>query len=174
MSFNANIYSSKIFPDVTIFEPSVGKDIRGTIFTTYDKKIYSKYLPDNLEFIHDKFAESRYNVLRGLHGDNKTWKLVSCLYGEIFQVIADIRPDSKTYLKWESWILNSDNKLQILIPPGFVNGYYVKSKKALFHYKLAYEGKYFDVEEQIVVKWNDPRLNIKWPYADPILSERDK
>jgi dTDP-4-dehydrorhamnose 3,5-epimerase len=173
MSFNAKIYKSEIFNEVIIFKPSVGKDIRGTIFTTYDKKLYNKYLPDNLDFIHDKFAESKQNVLRGLHGDNKTWKLVTCLSGEIFQVVADIRPESPTYLKWDSWILNDHNKYQILVPPHYVNGYYVKSEKALFHYKLAYDGDYFDINEQTVVKWNDPRLSIKWPCNNPILSERD-
>lgn len=174
MTFDAKITRSKIFKEVFVFEPSVGKDERGTIFTTYDKNLYCKYLPEGLEFIHDKFAESRINVLRGLHGDIKTWKLITCLSGEIFQVVADMRPESTTYLKWESWILNDINKLQILVPPRFVNGYYVISDKALFHYKLAYTGEYFDVSKQTVIKWNDPRLNIKWPCDDPILSKRDK
>ena len=174
MAFDLEVTKSKIFDDVLIFKPSVGIDSRGTIFTTYDKNIYDKYLPDDLSFIHDKFAESKNNVLRGLHGDTKTWKLVSCVCGEIFQVIADMCPDSTTYLKWDSWILNDKNKLQVLIPPNFVNGYYVISEDATFHYKLAYEGEYFDVKDQKVVKWNDTRLNIKWPCKYPVLQARDK
>lgn len=173
MSFDAQIFNSKIFKEVKIFKPSVGRDLRGTIFTTYDDKVYDKYLPENIRFIHDKFAESKKNVLRGLHGDIKTWKLVSCIYGEIFQVAVDMREESPTYLKWDSWILNDNNKLQVLIPPGFVNGYYVMSENATFHYKLAYEGEYFDVKEQKVVSWNDKRLNILWPCESPILNDRD-
>ena len=173
MSFDAKITTSKILDEVKIFQPSIGKDLRGTIFTTYDAKIYDKYLPNGIKFIHDKFAESKKNVLRGLHGDSKSWKLVSCIYGEVFQVAVDMRPHSSTYLKWDSWLLNDKNKLQILIPPNFVNGYYVQSKKAIFHYKLAYKGDYFDVEDQKVVKWNDERFNINWPCQKPILSKRD-
>ena len=174
MAFDAVVYKSKMFEGVFIFKPSVGIDNRGTIFTTYDKGKYDKYLPENLSFIHDKFAESKYNVLRGLHGDTKTWKLVSCISGEIYEVVVDMRIDSPTYLKWDSWILNDKNKLQVLIPPNFVNGYYVMSDYATFHYKLAYEGEYFDVQNQKVVKWDDPKLNIFWPCTNPILQDRDK
>ncbi len=174
MTFDTKVYKSKIFKDVFIFKPSVGIDDRGTIFTTYDKHIYDKYLPKSLSFIHDKFAESKNNVLRGLHGDIKTWKLVSCILGEIYEVVVDMRQDSKTYLKWDSWVLNDKNKFQVLIPPNFVNGYYVMSEKAIFHYKLAYLGEYLDVKDQIVAKWDDPKLNILWPCSNPILQDRDK
>lgn len=174
MSFEAKVFKSKIFEEVIVFKPSVGRDLRGTIFTTYDNKIYDQFLPKGTNYIHDKFAESKFNVLRGLHGDSKTWKLVSCINGEIYQVAVDMRPESATYLKWDSWVLNDKNKLQVLIPPGFVNGYYVMSEVATFHYKLAYEGVYFDVADQQVVKWDDDRLKIHWPCEKPILNDRDR
>jgi dTDP-4-dehydrorhamnose 3,5-epimerase len=174
MAFEVDVVSSKILAEVKIFRPSVGRDSRGTIFTTYTNEFYDNYLPSGLLFNHDKFAESKQHVLRGLHGDSKTWKLISCIYGEIFQVVVDIRPESSTYLKWDSWLLNDQNKLQILVPSFYVNGYYVKSKNATFHYKLAYKGEYFDVGQQFVVKWNDTRLDIKWPTNNPILQDRDK
>jgi len=174
MAFEPKIMKSKIFQDIIIFQPSISYDSRGTIFTSYDKSIYNLYLPNDIDFIHDKFAESKGNVLRGLHGDNKTWKLVTCIYGEIYQVAVDLRTESPTYLKWDSWIINSVNKLQILIPPNFVNGYYVLNDKAVFHYKLAYQGNYIDADDQITVKWNDLKIGIKWPCKDPILQERDK
>ena len=174
MAFYIDVASSEILNEVKIFEPSVGRDSRGTIFTTYIKEPYDTYLPSGLLFNHDKFAESKKHALRGLHGDSKTWKLISCIHGEIFQVVVDMRPCSPTYLKWDSWLLNDKNKLQILIPSNYVNGYYVISENAIFHYKLAYEGEYFDVSQQTVVKWNDPRLQIKWPTNNPILQDRDK
>jgi len=169
-----DVRESDILNDVKIFIPSINIDNRGTIFTTYSKEDYNKFLPEGLEFIHDKFAESKKDVLRGLHGDNKTWKLVTCIYGDIFEVVVDMRPESPTYLKWDSIELNNKNKKQILVPPDFVNGYCVLSDFAVFHYKLAYEGEYFDVAQQMVVKWNDERLNINWPVKNPILQKRDK
>lgn len=168
------IERSRILNDIIIFKPSVNIDLRGTIFTTYNRELYDKYLPGNISFIHDKFAESKKNVIRGLHGDVKTWKLITCVYGEIFQVVVDMRDNSPTYLKWDSWIINDINKIQVLVPPNFVNGYLVLSEKAIFHYKLAYEGDYFDINNQVVVKWNDSRLGIEWPVKNPILQGRDK
>jgi len=174
MAFEPEVFRSKIISDIVIFKPSINHDSRGTIFTSYNKKIYDSYLPNNIVFNHDKFAESKQNVLRGLHGDIKTWKLVTCIYGEIFQVAVDLRKGSSTYMKWDSWIINSNNQIEILIPPNFVNGYYVMSKVAVFHYKLAYKGDYIDTKEQIVIKWNDPALGIKWPCTNPVLQSRDK
>jgi dTDP-4-dehydrorhamnose 3,5-epimerase len=175
MSFKEfKVEQSNIFPEVKIFTPSVNSDERGTIFTTYSKDDYNKFLPPGLEFIHDKFAESKQNVLRGLHGDNKTWKLISCIHGNIFEVIADMRPTSKTYLRWDSFELDDKNKKQILVPPDFVNGYCVLSDFAVFHYKLAYRGDYIDASDQLVVKWNDERLKINWPIKNPVLQPRDK
>ena len=165
---------SEILPDVLIFEPSVFWDLRGNIYTSYNADNYQKYLPEQLDFIHDKFALSKHNVLRGLHGDNKTWKLVSCVCGEIYEVVVDMRKDSPYYKKWAAFDLSSDRYRQVLIPPGFVNGYFVKSEHAVFHYKLAYAGKYIDADEQMTFRWDDPELNIQWPCKEPILQERDR
>ena len=165
---------SKILPDVLIFEPSVFWDLRGNIYTSFNKENYQNYLPEKLEFIHDKFAQSKYNVLRGLHGDHKTWKLVSCVWGELYEVVVDMRKDSSNYKKWDAFELSSEKYKQILIPPGFVNGYCVRSPHAVFHYKLAYHGDYIDAGEQMTYVWNDQSLKIKWPCVDPILQGRDK
>ena len=59
------IEESTILNEVKIFTPSVSEDKRGSIFTTYSKDVYNKFLPGGLEFIHDKFAESKKDVLRG-------------------------------------------------------------------------------------------------------------
>lgn len=168
------VEKSKIFNDVIIIKPSISTDLRGNIFTSYNHEIYQEeLLPQKLNFKHDKFATSKKNVLRGLHGDTKTWKLVSCAYGEIFEVVVDMRPESSTYLKWEGFVLKSEEYMQVLIPPRFVNGYFVNSDIALFHYKLAYDGEYIDANEQMTVAWNDERLKIDWNTNNPILQERD-
>jgi dTDP-4-dehydrorhamnose 3,5-epimerase len=168
------IEKSKIIPDVLIVKPSVFWDTRGNIFTSFNADFYDEFLPKKLDFKHDKFAESKHNVLRGLHGDNKTWKLISCVYGEIYEVVVDMSPDSPTYMKWDAFELKADDYRQVLIPPNFVNGYYVKSDKAVFHYKLAYDGDYIDAGEQMTFVWDDEKFNIDWPCNDPILQDRDK
>ena len=113
--------------------------------------------------------------MRGLHGDKKTWKLVSCVFGKVYFVVVNNNPKSKNYLKKKSFILSDDQNKQILIPPNFVNGFLCLSNSCVFHYKLSYKGKYFDVKNQDVLKWNDKRLKIKWPRKkNLIFSKRDK
>ena len=54
------------------------------------------------------------------------------------------------------------------------NAFYVKSKVALYHYKLAYSGEYIDADKLFTIAWNDQRFNIDWPTDNPVLSERDR
>jgi dTDP-4-dehydrorhamnose 3,5-epimerase len=157
-----------IFPEVLVIQPNSFEDFRGELFTLHKENDY------NLNFNHDKVSISRKNVLRGLHGDNKSWKLVTCLSGEIYLVIVDNRPDSSNYLKWDWEILTSKNRTQVLIPPMFANGHFILSKEATFFYKWSYEGDYPDVEDQFTLKWNDPKIGIHWPTTTPILSKRDQ
>ena len=77
-------------------------------------------------------------------------------------------------LKSKSFILSHENGAQVLIPPNYANGHLCLTNKCLFHYKLSYRGKYNDASEQFSLRWNDPKLKIKWKIRKPILSKRDK
>ena len=159
-----------IFPEVKIFQPDVYTDFRGDLWTIWNK---DKFEPQ-LDFNHDKVSTSRKHVLRGIHGDNKSWKLITCLYGEMYFVVVDNRPESPNYLKWDSLILDNKTRKSVLVPPQFGNAFLVLSEDSLFHYKWAYPGGYPDVEDQFTLKWNDSRLNIDWPISNPMLQKRDK
>ena len=156
--------------DVKIFEPDVFTDFRGDLWTTWKKDKF----PIDLNFNHDKVSTSRKNVLRGIHGDFKSWKLITCLYGQLYFILVDNRKDSKTYLQWDSIILDDRNRKLVLVPPGVGNGFLVLSENSVFSYKWAYRGKYPDVKDQFTIKWNDKRLNIDWPITNPILQQRDR
>ena len=173
MGINFTITESKVIKGVWVIKPSVAKDNRGNIWTSFLKDEIENLLPDELYFKHDKFSQSKKNVLRGIHGDKKSWKLVTCVYGSIQQVVVDCRKESDTYLLYEAFNINENNQVSVLISPRLGNAYYVKSDKAVYHYKLAYEGEYIDADEQFSYKWNDPIFNIKWPTNKPILSTRD-
>lgn len=172
MAFEVNTYESKVL-GLKIFENSISSDLRGTIWTSFNSDNQSYQLPSDLIFKHDKFSFSKKNVLRGIHGDSKSWKLVTCVFGEIMQVVVDLRENSKMYKRYEIFKLDGDSPVSLLVPPGMGNAYLVKSNSAVYHYKLAYEGDYIDASEQFSVKWDDPSIKIEWPILDPILSERD-
>jgi dTDP-4-dehydrorhamnose 3,5-epimerase len=168
-----NIQKSTKINDIYIIKPTISVDMRGDIWTSFLKDEIEKLLPSSLFFKHDKFSTSKKNVLRGIHGDSRSWKLVTCVYGDIQQVVVDLRIDSSTYLEWEDFTINKNNQLLILMPPNIGNAYYVNSTEAVYHYKYAYDGGYVDVDEQFSVNWNDKKIGIKWLSNSPILSKRD-
>ena len=155
---------------VKVIQPSSFEDYRGEIWTTWKEDDW----PYAIKFNHDKVSTSRKDVIRGLHGDTKSWKLATCLYGEMYYVIVDNRESSDTFMQWHSMILGDRNKKQVLLPPGVGNGFFVLSDHCVFQYKWSYEGEYPDVGDQFTIKWNDPTLNIDWPIDNPILQERDR
>jgi|TARA_R110000787_G_scaffold21022_4_gene62469 dTDP-4-dehydrorhamnose 3,5-epimerase len=156
-----------IFPEVKIYQPDSFEDYRGELYTLFKQEDL------DLLFNHDKVSTSRKHVLRGLHGDFKSWKHISCLGGEILVVVVDNRLKSKNYLKWDSIIISAKNRKSILIPPMFANGHLVLSDNATLFYKWSYQGTYPDVQDQFTLKWDDPKIGIKWPISNPILSQRD-
>ena len=155
---------------IKVIRGSIFKDKRGKLWTSWKKN--KKIL---LNFKHDKFSISKKNVLRGLHYDQKTWKLISCVYGKFFFVVVNCKKSSKDYLRVFSTILSDKENVQILVPPGYANGHLCLSDNCVFHYKLSYSGKYSDVKSQKVLKWNDPRIKINWPKKQKLItSKRDK
>ena len=155
--------------DLLIVMPDMFRDARGQFVEMYSRKRFLE-LGIALRFVEDNVSVSRKNVLRGIHGDFVTWKLITCLYGEVFFVAVDFRKSSATYGKWLSFNLSAQEKLQVLIPPGCGNGHYVLSKEAVFRYKRS---TYFKPGRQFTYKWDDPRFKIPWPVKKPILSQRD-
>ena len=154
---------------ITKYTNTSFKDHRGYYWTSWKKKY-----KEIINFKHDKFSLSKKNVLRGLHGDSKTWKLVSCPYGKFLLVVVNCVKKSKDYLTWQSWILSHNNGVQILIPPNHANGHLCLSNECLFHYTQSYPEEYVDWFDQEEVKWNDPEIAIEWPIKNPILNWRDK
>ena len=163
------INNDRKLKEIKYFHSKVFKDSRGKIWTSWDKDFFR-----NIKFNLDKFTTSKKNVLRGFHGDTKSWKLVTCLKAEILSIIVDYRKNSKNYLKYTSIKMSEKNRISVLIPPNFLNSWLCISKECLYQYKYSFRGKYNDVKDQISIKWNDPKINFKWPIKKPILSKRDK
>ena len=144
------------------------KDKRGYIWTSWNNT------KTKMLFKHDKFATFKKNVFRGFHWDEKTWKLMSCVFGEILLTVVNCNKMSKEYLKFQQIKLSHKKNMQVLIPPKFGNATLCLSKDAVLHYKLFYNGAYSDVNKQYSMKWNDKRMNINWPKSKFILSKRDR
>ena len=163
------ILKDKKLREIKILIPKTFSDFRGKIWTKWEKKIFK-----NIKFNLSKYSTSKKNVLRGFHGDPKSWKLVSCIKGEVLNVVVDYRKSSKNYLKYSSFYLNDKNNISILIPPMFLNSWLCLSKDCIYSYDYSFKGNYNDVKNQISVKWNDAKIDFNWPVKKPILSFRDR
>jgi dTDP-4-dehydrorhamnose 3,5-epimerase len=154
---------------LAITPPTNFEDFRGSYVEIYNQELFQA-AGITQRFIQDDISTSRQGVLRGIHGDGKTWKLISCLYGSFYLVVVNNDPDSEEFKKSISLTISDRNRLQILVPPNFGNGHLVLSEIAIFHYKQTTN---YDRSSQFTIKWNDPDYSIWWPTTKPILSQRD-
>ena len=124
------------------------------------------------ELIFTVMSKSNKNVLRGLHMQKKfkQGKYISCLKGEILDVVVDCRKKSKTFGKHFKIILSEKNCKSIYIPPGFLHGFLGLGKENIVIYGCT---NYRDQKSEIGVSWNDKDLKINWNIKSPILSKKD-
>ena len=144
-------------------------DHRGDYVETYNEEVYRKASID-VTFIQDDYSCSVKHVLRGIHGDGHTWKLITCPYGKLYLVVVNCDKQSKEFGKWESFVLSDKNNRQVLIPPKYGNGHLILSEMAIFSYK---QSSFYDSGSQFSYRWDDQRFGIWWPVSHPILSQRD-
>jgi dTDP-4-dehydrorhamnose 3,5-epimerase len=155
---------------VLLIKPETFEDFRGTYTETYNKELYAKH-GIAVDFVQDDYSTSSKGILRGLHGDGETWKLISCMRGSFYFVVLNNDPDSKQFGQWESFTLTETNRWQVLVPPKFGNGHLALTDHIIFHYK---QTTYYNSKGQFSIRFDDPKFNIWWPIKNPILSRRDE
>jgi len=157
---------------VLIIQPVVHSDPRGRFFESFQKERYRE-IGIKEESVQDNQSVSQKNTIRGLHYRSapEQAKLVRVIRGEVFDVVVDIRKNSPTYGQWRGYTLSDTNYLQVYIPAGFAHGFCVLSETAEFLYKVS---EYYSAEKEKGIMWNDPDINVDWPTANPVLSEKDK
>ena len=165
------IYKTKI-KGLILIKTSKYFDSRGNFFEAFNQNIYSKVGIKN-KFVQDNFSVSKKNVLRGLHyqKNKPQGKLVSVLKGEILDIAVDIRKNSNTFGKYQSFILSDKNFKQIWIPKNFAHGFLSLTSNTIVNYKCT---DFYDPKDQNTIIWNDKDLKIRWPVKNPIISKKDK
>lgn len=138
-------------------------DHRGVIYTVYDNR------QTDIKFVQDKVTKSHKGVIRGFHGDNKTWKLITCLDGIIKLITYDVDKDIKQEYILDS---NSEQSVSVLVPPRVLNAHQCLSETCIFYYK--WSEYYTEPEHQWSVRYNDQNIQPNWDTSlMPIVSDRD-
>ena len=152
--------------------PEVIGDERGGFFRYYCKNEFSGLTKNEFVQMNHSFNKLK-GTLRGLHyqaNPHGEEKLVRCIKGEIFDVFVDLRKDSESYLKWQSTILSEKNKEILFLPKGIAHGFITMQDDAHVLYQHT---QFYNADFERGIRYNDPKLNIKWPIPTTIVSARD-
>ncbi len=114
-------------------------------------------------------------VIRGMHFQKEPFsenKLVSCFKGACLDVLVDLREDSPTYMKWESFELSEENKKMLYIPENCAHGFQTLRDNTVIYYQI---DAMYAPEAAAGVRYNDPKIGIEWCIlGECIMNERDK
>jgi len=141
-----------VYNDITLVEQKYFEQ-RGSIYTIYDERKN----PVDCTFVQDKISKSNQGVIRGFHGDNKTWKLITCLHGKIKLVTYNLDTDEKRVYILDGEELEAKS---ILVPPRTLNAHQCLSTTCIFYYK--WSEYYTEPKDQWSVYFDDPDIFPEW------------
>ncbi len=161
-----------LFPGIKLVHPFVKEDNRGSFIKDYSEAIFqANGLAHAVKEVF--YAKSQKNVIRGMHfiAPELQAKLIRVLYGKIFDVVVDLRRDSKTFGQWKSIELSEEGQAALLLPGGFAHGYLTLSD-AMVSYQC---NTNYQPSCDHGILWSDSVLGIEWPVAEEelIVSEKD-
>lgn len=157
-----------------LITPKLLKDDRGFFARTFCANEF-KLAGLGFDIVEtDLSYNKKKGIIRGLHFQKvpkAQGKIVQCLRGALYDVAVDLRPDSKTFGQWFAAELSHENKTMFLIPKGFAHGFQTLEDDTEIQYFMS---DFFSPEHAWGVRWDDPELDIRWPLAPTLMSEKDK
>ena len=150
------------------------EDQRGFFARTWDKDVFTELGLDSENVQCNISYNKNKGTLRGFHYQREPFaegKIVRCTKGKVYEVILDIRKESKTFLEWEGIELSESNYRILFVPKGFALGFQTLKDETEIFYQMTQ--KYMP-EYAMGIRWDDPKLNIKWPLKPTVVSQKDK
>ena len=149
-------------------------DNRGFFARTWDKNIFEqKGLNSNLTQCNISFNKKK-GTLRGMHYQEHPYqetKLVRCTRGSVYEVMIDLRKDSKTFKQWDAVELCADQHKMLYIPEGMALGFQTLEDNTELFYQMS---QFYMPEYSKGLKYDDPSLKILWPLRITVISQKDK
>lgn len=168
-------FTALALPGTFLIEPELIEDERGFFARSFCSEEFKQqgisphFVQCNISFNKKK------NTLRGMHfqtGDKGEDKLIRCTMGAIYDVLIDLRPDSKTYKQWIAIELSGKNRKMLYVPKGLAHGFQTLEDHSEVFYQMS---ALFAPGFAGGVRWDDPAFGIKWPTAYPeVISDKDK
>ena len=158
---------------VYLIQPEPFEDKRGMLRRNYCKKeLKTNSINFDIKQINVSENIKKY-TLRGFHYQKKPYgedKIISCINGAIYDIVLDLREDSKTYKSWESYELTQKNRMSIIVPKGCANAYLTLENNTWILY---YHSEYYKKRSEKRIRYNDPTFNFRWPNLPKVISDED-
>lgn len=167
------IFQKQKIKDLLLIIPKPYNDKRGLLRRIYClnelklKKINFKIKQANIS------ENKNLQTLRGFHYQKFPYgedKIISCVQGEIHNIVVDMRKKSSTYMKWQSFLLSEKNRLGLLVPKGCANAYLTLKKKT---WVLYFHSEFYKPVFEKSIRYNDPKFNFDWPKKIKVISKKD-
>ena len=157
-------------PGVILLTPQIKPDSRGSFVKTVHADFFKQHGMRS-DFVEQYYTISGQNVIRGMHFQKPPAdhaKLVTCISGQILDVVVDLRVGSPTYRQCLSFELTANVGALVYIPIGCAHGFLSQSEASIVLYNVT---SVYSPEHDTGVLWNS--IGFKWPVLNPILSDRD-
>lgn len=158
-------------PGLLKLERPIFTDERGFFRELFHKDELEQIIGKKFDGVQMNHSNSKSGVIRGIHAE-KWNKIIYPVSGKVFIAIVDIRPDSPTFARVETFNIDDNNRIGLFISIGLANSICVIGEEVVDYIYLV--DAYWDGSDTRAIAWDDPDLNIKWPVENPIISERDK
>lgn len=149
------------------------QDERGHLVRTWDQKNFVDHgIMHEIVEGYTSYSKEK-GTMRGLHyrlEPNADAQLVRCLRGSMYEVMVDLRPDSRTYKQWLGFTQKALDFRMLYVPPMLAHGYLTLEDNT--EVLNLYSKPYNPVSER-GVRYNDPTFNIQWPIKITSVSEKD-
>jgi dTDP-4-dehydrorhamnose 3,5-epimerase len=156
-----------------LIEPELHRDTRGFFTRTWCREELGALKLD-VEISQESISYNcKRGTVRGLHfqsAPHEETKIVRCIRGAIWDVIVDLRPSSRTYLRWQAFELTAENLASLYIPKGFAHGFQTRTDDAVVSYQISVP---YAPQAACGYRYNDPIFAIDWPEPVAQISDRD-
>jgi dTDP-4-dehydrorhamnose 3,5-epimerase len=159
--------------DAFLIEVEPSQDERGFFARSFCRREFEAHGLDPALVQCNISYNRRSGTLRGMHFQRPPFeetKVVRCTSGAIFDVIVDLRPDSRTFMRHVAVELTAENRRQLYVPKGFAHGFQTLTDDSEVFYQMS---DFYVAEATAGLRWNDPLLNIRWPREVTVISPRD-
>ena len=166
-------FSQTSLAGLWVIDMELREDERGFLARTFCEKEFSER-GLNMRWPQCNLTlTKKRGMIRGMHFQAEPKpeiKLIRCARGAIFDVLVDVRRGSPTFGRWEGFELSAENRRTLYVPGGFAHGFQFLADNSEVFYQMS---EFYFPDLARGIRFDDPQVGIKWPAANPKLSERD-